>query len=184
MLFEKIKLEDDERILLMVRRHWFVFFTRVFGVVFTACAPFAVAGFAFLKLEAYQVTTELFSVYASYILFASALWLLLNWMTLAFIWTDHYLDLWIVTDRRIISIDQKSLFVRSIGSFRLERLQDMNVEIPGFLATMFNYGTIEAQTASGSEEEFRAKGLPNPREIKSVILEAADNRMENRLSGV
>ena len=84
-----------------------------------------------------------------------------------------------MTDRRIISIDQKSLFVRSIGSFRLERLQDMNIEIPGVLATMFNYGNIEAQTASGSEEEFQVHGLPDPRGIKAIILKAADTRMRH-----
>lgn len=103
-------------------------------------------------------------------------------MTLAYIWTDQYLDVWVITDRRIVAIDQKRLFVRNIGSFRLERLQDMNIEIPGFLATMFDYGNIEAQTASGSEEEFSARYLPKPREIKAVILEAADLRMREMTS--
>lgn len=177
MLFEKIKLEDDEQILLLVRRHWFVFVLKVLGVVFTALAPFILLVIvSMVEITSNMVSTAL-SDYSNTIWFASALWLLLNWMTLAYLWTDYYLDIWVVTDRRIISIDQRGLFVRSVGSFRLERLQDMNIVIPGFLATMLDYGHIEAQTASGAEEEFQVRFLPHPREIKSLILEAADNRL-------
>jgi hypothetical protein len=100
-------------------------------------------------------------------------------MTLAYIWTDHYLDIWVITDRRIIAINQVTLFRRQIGSFRLEKLQDMNIEINGFIATMLHFGSIEAQTASGSEEEFQSRYMPNPRELKAVILEAADKRINN-----
>lgn len=182
MLFEKIKLEDDEQVLLIVRRHWFVFFSRIIGVVGTALLPFLaytfVASFSLTK----QFVVPITHTYSNELLFCAALWLLMHWMTLAYLWTDQYLDLWVVTDRRIVSIDQRRLFTRSIGSFRLERLQDMNVEIPGFLATIFNYGNIEAQTASGSEEEFQVSGLPDPRDIKALILEAADNRMRKSSS--
>lgn len=177
MLFEKIKLEEDEQMLLVVRRHWFVFLTKIVGVLVTAIAPiFIVTG---LSLSAFTApyTDFAFSNYGNEIWFVASLWFLIHWMILAYLWTDQYLDLWVVTDRRIIAIDQRRLFVRNIGSFRLERLQDMNIEIPGFLATVFDYGSIEAQTASGSEDEFSARFLPKPREIKSVILEAADLRM-------
>ncbi|MFT5036850.1 MAG: energy-coupling factor transporter transmembrane protein EcfT [Candidatus Azotimanducaceae bacterium] len=179
MLFEKIKLEEDEPILLMVRRHWFVLFARMLTVVFAAAAPFFILGIASMQTATMGIVDTILTNYSNQVYFLSALWLLLNWTTLAYIWTDHYLDMWIITDRRIIAIDQKSLFVRSIGSFRLERLQDMNIEISGFIATILNYGTIEAQTASGSEEEFRVHNMPNPREIKSLILEAADHRMRS-----
>jgi hypothetical protein len=180
MLFEKIKLEKDEQVLLIVRRHWFVLFMRVLRIVFTATVPFLMLAALASQEQTATIIATVTENYAEELYFLTALWLLLHWMALAYIWTDHYLDLWVITDRRIIAIDQKSLFVRSIGSFRLERLQDMNIEIPGFLATMLNYGTIEAQTASEGEGEFRVKGMPDPREIKSLILEAADNRMRNR----
>lgn len=180
MLFEKIKLEEEEEILLIVRRHWFVLFSKVFGVVFLGILPIVVL----LVAGQVSITEGLFdalaATYGSELLYFGALWLLFCWMMLAQLWTDHYLDIWVVTDRRIISIDQIGLFIRSIGSFRLERLQDMNVVIPGLLATLLDYGTVEAQTASGSESEFTVHGVPKPREIKSLILEAADIRMRGR----
>lgn len=192
MLFEKIKLEEKEDILLIVRRHWFVLMNRMLGIVFMMFAPFVF----YIVIQSIDISAtyakQLFSEYQHESLFFIALWLLGNWMILAYIWTDYYLDIWVVTDRRIISIDQKSLFVRSIGSFRLERLQDMNVVIPGFFATLLDYGTVEAQTASASEAEFTVHGVPQPREIKSIILEATDIRMrqntgfnqENIIEGV
>ncbi len=178
MLFEKIQLEDDEKILSLVRRHWFVLFVEIFGVLVIALLPF----FSF-----YIVTrlidlseTEIFSyidIYRAELIFISALWFLMHWMTMATIWTDYYLDLWPVTNKRIISIEQKGLFRREIGSFRLERLQDMQVEIDGIIQTFLDFGTVEAETASGSSDEFRARNLPKPRELKALILKATDKRM-------
>lgn len=177
MLFEKIKLEDDEQILLVVRRHWFVFLLQVLSVLTFAVAPLLLFIAAQFISPVDTMVNTAYTNFSDQILFCYALWLLIAWMRLGHVWTDQYLDLWVVTDRRIISIDQQTLFVRSVGSFRLERLQDMNIVIPGFLATLLDYGNIEAQTASGSEEEFQVRNLPRPRELKALILEAADNRM-------
>ena len=182
MLFEKIKLEENEQILMILRRHWFVFLLRVISITFVAVIPFLILMVArMFEVSATIVGTALTN-YSDQIWFFGALWLLIHWMSLAYAWTDQYLDLWVVTDRRIISIDQRSLFIRSVGSFRLERLQDMNIIIPGFLATLFNYGNIDAQTASG--DTFRGRALPQPRELKALILEAADNRMRKSTSMV
>ena len=180
MLFEKIKLEEDEKILLIVRRHWFVFFNRIIGVILMALLPFVLLATASLASVTADMARPIIATYSQEILFFSSLWLLFCWVTLAQQWTDHYLDIWVVTDRRVISIDQVGLFIRSIGSFRLERLQDMNVIIPGFFATLLDYGTVEAQTASASENEFTVHGVPHPREIKATILEAADTRMHGQ----
>jgi hypothetical protein len=56
-------------------------------------------------------------------------------------------------------------------------IPNVNIAINGILATFLHFGTVEAQTASGSEEEFRSHFLPRPRELKALILQAADQRM-------
>jgi uncharacterized membrane protein YdbT with pleckstrin-like domain len=99
-------------------------------------------------------------------------------MLLAMIWTDYYLNVWCVTNKRIVNVHQIGLFRRKIGSFRLERMQDVNVEINGVLATLLDYGTIHVQTASADMEEFKASFLPRPQEIKSVILGAGDKLID------
>lgn len=174
MIFERIALEDDEKILSIVHRHWFYLCMQCAYVVVLMVMP--VLGVFILSLFTPHIASALSTTYAAHALFLFAFWVLINWMILAFIWTDHYLDIWAITDRRIIKIDQVSLFRRQIGSFRLERLQDLNIEINGIIATLFDYGTIHAETASGKDEEFKASYLPHPQEIKSIILSAADAR--------
>ncbi|MAZ56637.1 hypothetical protein CL653_02510 [bacterium] len=176
MLLGKIKLEDDERIIKTTRQHWFNPVIKTCGTIFAILLPILVVLLITDKLNALSTTFALES-YQAEIIFFYAWWLLIMWSHLAYVWTDHYLDLFVVTNKRIIKIDQTSYFSRSIGSFRLERLQDINIEINGLLATVLDFGDLEAQTASASQDEFLARRLPDPRSIKSAILEAADEAL-------
>jgi len=183
MLFEKIQLENDEHIIKIVNKHWFIVFSHATTIFISAAAP--LAGW-FIAVHLTQTNQALLSLditaYFSYFIYTYLVWLLFHWMAFAHMWTTHHLDIWVITDRRVIVIDQVSLFRRHIGSFRLEKLQDVNIEINGILATFLNYGVVSCETASGShEEEFRTKHLPKPRDLKSTILEAADGRMQTRV---
>lgn len=178
MLTEKIKLESDEQVIIQVRKHWFILFLQLFNVVVLALFPLLVYLLLSYFATDYLGTLDL-SAYTNLILYVYLAWLLIVWMIGFNVWTDYYLDVWTITNKRLITIDQRGLFYRTTGSFRLERLQDMNVEINGLIATFLDFGTLEAQTAAGIEDEFRAHGLPHPRELKSTILAAADNLMRN-----
>jgi len=81
---------------------------------------------------------------------------------------DFYYDIVIVTDRRMVDIDQEQLLFRSISELNLEEIEDVNSSVAGFLQTLFNYGTITVETA-GEQENFIAKNFRNPREIVSII---------------
>lgn len=171
MLYEKIHLEDDERVLAEVRKHWFILFARLFWVVVVALLPLLFAAGAPTALPAYaDLAQSIFPL----LLYCYGAWLVVCWMAGFAAWTDYYLDIWAITNKRLIAINQQGFFRRSVGSFRLDRLQDMNVEIQGIVPTLLNFGTLQAQTAGGSEEEFRATGLPRPRELKALILRASD----------
>jgi uncharacterized membrane protein YdbT with pleckstrin-like domain len=89
--------------------------------------------------------------------------------------TDYYLDVWIITTERIVAIDQRGLFKRSIASVRLERLQNLDVTINGIIATMLDFGTLRVESAA-HDHDFVIRGIPSPREIKSLILAQAESR--------
>lgn len=169
MIAEKIQLESDERILLQVRKHWFVLCTQVIGVVVVALLPlFFIAFISRIGSIASHIplnTALLVTLYTG--------WLILQWMALFSIWTNYYLDVWIITNKRLIAIDQRGFFSRTMASFRLERMQDISVSVDGILATFLDYGTLEVQTA-GEEEKFRVTGIPSPADIKSAIISASD----------
>lgn len=181
MLFERIKLESDEKMIGVVRKHWWIIFTRVISVILIALTP--AGALLLLSIVGAQANPELvdklFNTYLTQGLFLYFSWLLLCWMMIANFWTDHYLDLWAITNRRVVSIDQRGFFRRFLSSFRLERLQDMNIEVNGVIATLLNFGTIEAQTAGGSNEEFRTDNMPDPRGMKALIIRAADERQRH-----
>lgn len=85
---------------------------------------------------------------------------------------NWFFDIWIVTDERIVDIDQEGVFSRKIGELALHNVQDVVVEKKGVLATMFDFGKITVETA-GAKEEFSFAGLPDPDTVSKKILELA-----------
>jgi ABC-type multidrug transport system fused ATPase/permease subunit len=175
MLLEKIQLEPGEIMLVETRRHWFVIFGQLFSLFMVALIPLLVYFFAKYIGENYQAVNNAVETNLPILIFLYVIWLMCLWIGTFNIWTNYYLDVLTITNRRIILTNQKGFFRRNVASFRLERLQDMNVEINGLIATLLDYGTINAETAGHAEEEFRAVNVPHPRELKAKILSAADN---------
>lgn len=177
MLFEKIQLEDGETVLKTVRKHWFIIVAELFGVASMIALPFFLV---VIYLILPTTTTALSNIesYLPLVIFGTASWLLLSCLTGFMLWTHYYLDLWVITDRRIIVIDQVHFFNRKVSSFRLERLQDIKVSINGLLATFLNFGTLRAQTASAAESSFETAGLPDPKGLQALIQHAMDERLK------
>ncbi len=180
MKTENIELEKDEHILIQVRKHWFVFALQIFSIIVVTLLPIGL--FAFIMYSTIPGLTSLISNTGLMIALYTA-WLLVMWMVMFNIWTNYYLDVWTITSKRLIAVDQKGFFVRSTASFRLERLQDIIVTVDGILPTLLGYGTLEIQTA-GEEKNFKAYGLPNPGDLKGLILGATDSLIstENKLN--
>jgi uncharacterized membrane protein YdbT with pleckstrin-like domain len=170
MSTERIQLEPGETILALVRKHWFILFSHIMGVVVMAVLPL----FGYIALTFLEPFTPFIAKVPTPLLTALySAWLIMMWMSLFGIWTNYYLDVWTVTDKRLITVDQHGLFNRHTGSFRLERLQDINVDVHGILATLLKFGNLQAETAS-EDRNFVARGIPDPQSLKSLILAAAD----------
>lgn len=86
---------------------------------------------------------------------------------------DFYLDLWIITNDRVVAIEQMGLFSRTISELDLFRIQDVTVEIHGFFPTLFHYGNITVQTAS-SGSHFVFHYIHNPNEIRQALIHLAE----------
>lgn len=181
MLLEQIKLETDEELVRIVRKHWFILFVNIVSDVMLILLPLAVFGGILFIFTKFELTSLFFSQIphlTGILWFLYLGWILLIWMHFTNHLTDYALDLWAITDRRIIAIDQRGYFRRFLSSFRLERLQDMNIEVRGIIPTLLNFGSIEAQTAGGSNEEFKTKNMPDPRGLKALITRLADERQK------
>lgn len=171
-MFQKVVFESDEQILISVRRHWFFIVVESIGLLCVYLAPFTLAIVATHVPALAPLAHMLPKAPQALWLFIGALWTLILWMAFFVAWTNYYLDTWTVTNSRVMVINQRGLFRRSIASFRIDRLQEINIETDGIIATLLDFGTIHALTA-GHDDEFIMVGAPEPEKIKNLILDKA-----------
>lgn len=161
-----VTFEAGEEIVVKVRKHWFVFAMQTLPLAILALVPILFFAISSSRLVSFLPGN---GAGLSLPLFFSGIWYLILWMILFIKWTDYYLDVFILTDRRVIYIVQKGLFSRRISSSRLDRVQDVSAEVSGMMATFLHYGDVHVQTA-GEEKEFVLHSLPNPDTVKDSIL--------------
>jgi uncharacterized membrane protein YdbT with pleckstrin-like domain len=166
-------IQENERVILKRRKHVLILIGHLLGPILFGAVPIVaygiIAGRTFTIAER-TLTIEL--PLSVVLLFASA-WLLFFWMRTIGVWTDYYLDLWIVTDRHIIDREQRGFFSRETSVWRLDKIQDVTIETHGVLPTLFHFGDLHVQTA-GESREFIMHGISNPKYVRQVILAAHD----------
>lgn len=163
----EIRFLPDERVVLKLRKHWVILARDTIGTILLAFFPFLLLAVIQIVLP----STLYFEGYPAYMAFATSLWLLILWLALAVIWTDYYLDLWIVTDKRIISVDQVSLFNRKVTTLAHERIQEIIVKEENFVQAFFKYGTLDIETASPTDGDATMEGIPEPERVRQTILQ-------------
>lgn len=167
-MFEEIKFpgqRENEKIILFLRRHWFIFLMRILLILISIIALVAVYIFVSTINSNFRE-----SAYHGLLLFGESLATLFIWNFFFILWLDYYLDAWIVTNERIINIEQRGFFTRKISELKLTKIQDVTSEIIGVIPTLLNYGNIYVQTA-GETERFTFYQIPNPTYVKNVIVE-------------
>ncbi len=173
-----IDIEHNEQRVLEVRKHWFALMNHFVIAFFAAIIPpVVIAGFNALPVS---FGIEGNDTYA--LLFMYTLWLMLIWLWLFFEWTDYYLDVWIVTDQKVISVDQQHLFVREISTLQLDKIQDVTVEVKGIIPTLFHFGDILIQTA-GEKREFLMLKIAEPQKVKDSIVHVIEKYNREHFGG-
>jgi membrane protein YdbS with pleckstrin-like domain len=176
-------IDRHEHTIITVRRHWFILLIEIVGVMILLFVPLILVYLYIALAQASPLfQLPLFAIPASTYIFLGSLWTFLMWVRLFSVWTDYYLDTWIVTTKRIIDIDQEGFFRRSVGSFPIVRIQDVSFRQDGVLASLLDYGTLHVETAGSNTEEFRIEHIPNPRGLRDIInkeLDQALARMEH-----
>lgn len=170
LLQKNIHLQPEEHVLLIVRKHWFVLLVDILRVLIIGILPLIALAFIAPLTNIHPALTALFT----------SMWALVVWMMLFTEWTNYYLDVWIVTDKRVINIDQIHLFKRDIITLRIERVQDVKTQTHGFFATLLRFGNIEIQTAGAEAEASVIRGIPDPDQVRNVILEYVDMVTEHK----
>lgn len=158
--------EPNEQILLVLRRHWYVVFRRIALFAFTAFVPgVALLAAGTLGRPFVFDPRNLGSILG---VLALSTYELLVWIFFYVAWLDYELDVFIVTDQRIVNIAQNGLFARTVSEQRLFRVQDVMSEVKGIIPTFLRFGTVYVQTA-GEQGHFIFRNVPNPEHVAKVI---------------
>ncbi len=162
----------NEKVLIFLRRHWFVLFKALFLFIIFGLIPPVL--YQIGRATDVQVFESIFNHYLVFplIILVISIYYLFIWLFLYNQFIDYYLDVWIVTNQKVINIEQKNLFARIISVKELHKLQDATSEVKGFFPTLLNYGDVYIQTA-GEKERFIFKQVPNAPQIAHKVVELA-----------
>lgn len=164
-----ITLQEGEYKIGVFRKHWIVIFSNAVVMAIFAVIPIAGLLYGNQVLGTWLqdngvVITE------NNILFFSAAWVLFVWIMFVVMWTNYYLDVIMVTNKRILDIEQFILFSKDEVTIPLNRIEDVKIEVKGVFPTLLRYGNIQIQTA-GAHREAIMKMMNNPEAIKNQIDE-------------
>lgn len=163
-----IELQSDEKIVMKARRHWFVVFGEVVAMFFMLLIP-AIGSLLISNSGIITIRGDGFYLFLA----IESMWALFVWLMFSKFWVNYYLDVWVITNKRLIDIEQKGFFNREVSTLNLERIEDISVVVKGIIPTLLKYGQITVQTAAESRE-FIMRMARDPIEIKNTLLKLID----------
>ncbi len=162
------ELESGEQVIQQARRHWFLFALELFPYALLFIFPLALPGL--LLLSAFTAPYAPFVSMSDPIMrVALGIWLLAVWTGAWSAFTRYFLNVWVLTNRRIVDVKQRSYFNREVSSLMLSRIQDVTTDVTGVTASLLGIGTITVQSA-GTVDEFRMRGIPHPESMRNSIM--------------
>lgn len=168
-LSDVIRQKSYERIEYKLRRHPITFVPIFVLFVVLLSAPI---GLYFLLNALFPTIIYSTIGFPIIVLFGSSYYLS-NYLFFYVQFIDYYLDVWIITNDRIVDIEQHGLFTKTITELDLFRIQDVTVEINGIFPTLFDYGNLTVQTAS-SNTHIIFYNIAHPNEIRRELIHLSD----------
>jgi hypothetical protein len=161
-----------ERVFLILRRS---FITYVSFLVIAAIMSIPLLILAILLIRFPDIFVN--EIVNQFITLGGSIYLLFILGLLLYGFVDYYLDVYIITDERIVDIKQTGFFRREISELHLREVQDVSARVKGFFPTFFHYGDIFIQTA-GERENFIFYSVPHPYRVSKKIADLHENQIE------
>lgn len=152
------QLNEDEDLIGILRKHWITLALPTAKVIVSLL----------LARVVYQVVQDI--PYGSGFIL---IWILASILYLVHAIWIWYLNCYIITDQRIVDIDQKGTFRRQVAEIELGSIQEAVYETDGPLEALFNYGTVIIKTSS-SGSIIAMEQVPAPEKVKKLISKIQD----------
>ena len=147
--------DDDEEVLLFLRRHLVTNLPWVFITFIAVILPF----FMFLVLKTFALyIPHLPTLYTTILTFFYYL-LVFSYAYVNFLSWSFNISL--ITTKRIVDIDFSEIVYHNVAVTKLNLIEDIDYSQVGFLRTLFDFGDIYVQTA-GELPRFDFMAVPKP----------------------
>jgi len=155
-LFKKISLRPDEEIVNILHHHPIAFLKQILITVFIILLAFFLMFPLFKNLG--QAGVAIFVV------------LILTGLIYGgrefFIW---YNNVFVITSQRIIDIDQRGIFDKTVSAAPYEKIMDLSYSVKGFWQTVFHLGMIKIK---GQGVELLLKNIKDVSRINQLIADS------------
>ncbi|MBP6925444.1 MAG: PH domain-containing protein [Candidatus Pacebacteria bacterium] len=165
-----MQLNPSENIIHVFRKHWFVIFSEalLFIVIFMLPIILITIGITATGVMISPIVQAMLQV-------LGLGWLLLLWIGFSIVYTDYYLDVWVLTNQRLVDIEQQGLFTREIATLGLDKIQDVTTKQSGIFPTILNFGDVHLQSAGG-EREFIIHYVHDPKHVRDLLMHEQENK--------
>jgi hypothetical protein len=151
-----ITLKPQEKVLRVARNYWLVYLPSWAFGFFLILAAFFTMYFLFSKGKwGVAIFTVLNIIGAYHVLRTAVRW---HW------------NAFIVTDMRVVDVDQRGFFERVVSEAPIDKIQDLSYSVRGVVGTLFNFGSVSLQT-SGSTATVDLSHTRDPKELYHLIVE-------------
>lgn len=157
-------LRPGEKILMSVRRHWIVYL--ILSLIFSSWILFTLLSYAIFWWQfIIHLVNIIFWIFFSIVLYIK--------------WIDHELDLYIITDNRIIWVEQVAFLNRTVTECNLWQVQEVNSRTKWLFANLLNYWTLTILTAwnaTNMQMNFAPDSMQEARKILNVVDDYRDKQ--------
>ncbi|HPR91776.1 MAG TPA: PH domain-containing protein [Candidatus Dojkabacteria bacterium] len=161
--------EDDESVVLILRKHWQFLLPTILECIFLLLLPFILS---VIIPNLPNRGLFVFSLFLVSLLISSSL--------LIYRYVRWFYNVNIITDQRVIDMDFETLFSHKTTEARLEKVEDITFKQIGILSNLFDIGSIYIQTA-GAKSEIEFKGIHNPKQVQDILSDLLESKKKGEI---
>lgn len=165
--------KEGEKIKVIIRKHW-IMDVKVILITFVM---YVLPAMIFVSLIiAYW--PNFFNEGLAMVTLIVLIYLLYAELMLYIKWLNEELDILVVTNFRLINLEQVKFMERTVSETNLQQIQDVKGVEKGVLGNLLHYGDLQIQTAS-EKVGFCIESVPQPFRYAREILDLRDKALRS-----
>lgn len=161
----KIKnLRPWEKVIMVLRRHWIVYV--LLSLVFSSWLLFTILTYSILWWNYItNIINIIFWMFFSVLMYIK--------------WLDHELDMYVITNNRVIGIDQIGFLDRKKTECNLWQVQEVNARTKWVFANLLGYWTVTILTAWNTTNmvmDFAPNSMEEARKMLNIVDDYRDSK--------